>query len=453
MARWPTWQQKQAQFRRFGYEPSPLQARAHQLLDWRLRLPQVVQVLGGERAGKSTVAGYEAATLVPWSDLIFIAGQTYENCEPEFLNVEQAIRSVGNLAAPPIKPKQGQWQLFTATGCEVRTLSFQRGGPDALIATGKAPDVIVLCEAGLLEFSHFQAAFGRSAEKRGAIIASGTLKAAKPWYAEKYNQFQGANPYNGHAISLPSWGNLAIYPGGEQDPVILALKAANDDLTFRERFGAEPVPSGLLVFGRQFSHELHVKRAEYDPELPVEVAVDPGYAGAYAVEVVQWSGSSDVRVIDEFYAQYATWDQAVAWVKALPYADAIKKGVGDVAIHQHHADRSQYEHWRGEGILLNSRPVSIEDGIGRTRDFLRSPFTGTPRIVYDPRCKGAVWEYGREMYRADQDGEPLKENPVDRYNHARKAVSYWLIWHFGRSDTGERKPPDEPGDYWKRARR
>lgn len=455
--RWPTWTEKSIIFERFGYVPSDLQAEIHRRVQVERVVPQCLLVLGGERAGKSTVAGMEAAALsVAWCDLVYIAGESYENAEPEFEVMHKALRSVSGLLTRPSKPKRGQWELTTKTGCTVQTLSFAHDGPDALIATGKAPDVVLLAEAGLLDYSEFLAAYGRVAEKRGLVLASGTLKAAQPWYAEKYRQFKGPNEFNGQSVSLPSWANLTVFPGGRNDLAIVALAAAYDEQTFAERFGAEPVPSALLVFGREFSHDLHVKSTAYDPALPVEVAVDPGYAGAYAVCVMQWTGPADVRVISEFYRQYATWDQAVDWVLAddKPWKGRITSGVGDDAIRQHHADSSQLEQWRSRGIHLRSQYISIEDGISRTRDFLRSPSSGTPRIVYDPSCKSGIWEFGRESYPSDQDGQPLKEHPIDRFNHARKAVGYWLIDHFGRSDyAGPRREPefrrgDRQRGYW-----
>ena len=450
--RWLPYAAKLVSFQHFGYEPSELQARVHQMLEPELELPQVLLILGGERAGKSTVAAHEVAAQVPVCNLVFLAGESYENAEPEFDYIERALRETGNLGSMS-KPKRGQWSMQARTGCQFQTISFARDGADALIATGKAPDIVLMCEAGLTEFSWFQAAFGRVAERRGAVIASGTLKSAKPWYADKFREFQADNPYHGKSISLPSWGNLAVYPGGRDDPVIKAMERSYDDLTFRERFGAEPVPSGLLVFGREFSYEMHVRDLEYNPALPVELAIDPGYAGAYAVLVVQWAGPSDVLVIDEFYQQYATWDQAVEWMRGLPYGDKISTGVADVAIRQHHGDRSQYEQWRSRGVELKSGPVSIEDGISRMRDFLRSPFTGTPRLAIDPKCKGLLMEFGHEMYRADQDGQPLKEDPIDRYNHSRKALSYWLVWRFGRSDfKKETETVPDRIDYWARAK-
>jgi len=411
------------------------------MVEPRLGMPQVGLVLGGERAGKTTVIGSEAAALSIWSKLIFIAGVEYENTEPEFTVLISALDRVGGVQRVST-PRHGQWQAWLTSGAEVRTISFLRRGVDALIATGRAPDVILLAEAGLCTFGHFQAAFTRVAETRGVVLGAGTLKASLPWYADMYRRFKGDNPYNGKSVSLPSWGNPLVYPGGREDPVILQIEETfkDQEWMFQERFAAEPVPSGLLVFGREFSYEDHVVEVEYDEELDVEIAIDPGYAGAYAVLVMQAASASDVRVIDEYYQQYSTWDKAVAWVKALPYWERIKGGVGDVAIHQHHADRSQYENWARHRIMLRAQPVGITDGIGRMRDFLRSPFNGLPRIRIHPRCTGLIWEFGHESYPSDSDGQPIRENPIDRYNHARKAVSYWLVDHYGLSDWSRRKP-------------
>jgi hypothetical protein len=453
LAGWLPYAGKTAFFEAAGYEPYKLQRRVHKALVPDRDVPRTLQVIGGERAGKSTVSGMEVAALSTLcADLVFLAGASYENTEPEFEVIYQTFKKL-KMVVSVSRPKQGQWQMQNAFGCEFRTISFSRDGPDALIATGKAPDIVLICEAGLVEWASFLAAYGRVAEKRGLVLLSGTLKQAQPWYSELYNQMQGDNPYGGKSISLPSWANLGIYPGGVSDPVINQLRLAYDDLTFRERFGAEPVPSSLLVFGRQFSHAEHVKVTPYDENLPVEIAVDPGYAGAYAVLVVQWSGSSDVRVIDEFYRQYATWDQAYEWCMGLPYGKRIVKGIADHAIRQHHGDKSQLEQWRGKGVELLSQLVGINEGISRMRDFLRSPFTGTPRIVIDPKCKGLIGEFGKESYKEGRDGSPIKDAVVDKSNHGRKAASYWLVWHFGRSDFNSRRATTSKGDPWKAARR
>jgi len=309
---------------------------------------------------------------------------------------------------------------------------------------------VVLCEAGMLELDNFLAAYTRVGERRGAVILVGTLKRSRPWYVAMYRQLQAANPYHGKSFSFPSWENASIYPGGRHDPVIAALEAALGEQRFMERIGAEPVSSPLLVFGKEFDYGLHVAPQGYDDAYPLWLACDPGYAGAYSLLVVQAASAADVRVIAEFYQQYATWDRAVAWLRALEYVEAeepddqgvgmiynIERAVMDVAGKQHHADRSQIEQWHdATGIRFRSNPVGIELGISRLRDFLRSPFAwNVSRVRIDPHCEGLLWELAEgEQYPRDQEGNPVKEAPVDANNHARKALSYLLVDAFGRSD-------------------
>jgi len=446
--RWPTWAEKQVTLTRLGVSLFPNQEAASHYLCGTRSVPSVVQIIGGERAGKSDWAGNEMTCLMPWCKLIYIAGAGYENTHPEYEYLEDNLRRLGALEKP-LKPKMGAWSLETHWGereiTRVETISFSKQGSDALIATGKAPDLIVLCEAGLLEEAEFIAAYTRVAERRGAVLAIGTLKRSKPWYVALYRQLQQANDYNGKSFSFPSWQNTVIYPGGEHDPAINALRNALGPTRFIERIGAEPVPSPLLVFGQEFDYNLHVKKCYYEPELPIGLACDPGYAGAYALLVIQTPSSSEVRVIDEFYEQYATWDKCVDWLRSRPYIKQTEQGwlqninraVMDIAGTAHHGDRSQVEQWRGEtGIKFRTNPVPISLGISRLRDFLRSPFAwDMSRLQIDPKCEGLIWELQEgEQYPKDAEGNPIREYPLDANNHSRKALSYFLIDAYGRGD-------------------
>jgi hypothetical protein len=109
----------------------------------------------------------------------------------------------------------------------------------------------------------------------------------------------------------------------------------------------------------------------------------------------------------------------------------------DVAGEQHHADKSQVEQWQGAtGVRFRTEPVGIELGISRLRDFLRSPFAwDVARLRIHPRCEGLLWELSEgEQYPRDQEGNPIKERPLDTANHSRKALSYLLVNAFGRGE-------------------
>lgn len=455
LSSWPTYDMKAAILSALSISPFPIQAAASHHITGPRTIPTTLQVIGGERSGKSFWSAAEIASLIPFTELVYLAGAEYQNTQREFRYLLDFLRKLGILHGSPSLPLAGSWTMqctpLPGRLCRIETISFAQKGSDALITTGEAPDLILIGEAGLCEHDHFVAAYSRVAERRGAVILSGTLKRAKPWYVSLFRELQSpANKWNGASYSFPSWQNTTIYPGGRNDPVIKAMEAIGG-ARFAERFGAEPVASPLLVFGREFDRKLHVSRQLYTPGIEMTLACDPGYAGAYALLVIQLNGRDDVRVIDEFYQQYATWDRAVAWLRARPYIKTRKDKKGrdiitnvtrcvmDVAGRQHHGDRSQVEQWfDATGIVWRGKKLDIEDGISRLRDFLRSPFAWErTRIHIDPRCEGLLWELGEgEQYQKDGEGNPVRDTPLDANNHARKALSYGLCEWFGKSEGG-----------------
>jgi hypothetical protein len=42
-----------------------------------------------------------------------------------------------------------------------------------------------------------------------------------------------------------------------------------------------------------------------------------------------------------------------------------------------------------------------------------------------------IREFGKYQYRGGLEGRPIPEEPIDRDNHALKALSYWLVDRFG----------------------
>lgn len=49
------------------------------------------------------------------------------------------------------------------------------------------------------------------------------------------------------------------------------------------------------------------------------------------------------------------------------------------------------------------------------------------------------------MYQADGSGSPVKDRPIDRNNHSRKALSYFLVEMFGESDGMDARGGVKPG--------
>lgn len=163
----------------------------------------------------------------------------------------------------------------------------------------------------------------------------------------------------------------------------------------------------------------------------VELAIDPGYAGAYAVLALQWEPGL-VRVVDELYVTQQVAATVIRECRSRKWWDRVTGGVIDIAGRQHHAMPSQVEIWQAEaGIHLKFNRGGLLDGIARLRTYLEDPATGEPRIIFDPKCIMTIREFGKYQYRGGLEGRPIPEEPIDRDNHALKALSYWLVDRFG----------------------
>ena len=412
---------------RAGYTPSPAQRAAHDCAA-RIRL-----VAGGERAGKSRSAAMELFGRLLEGRLYWLVGPEYDLCRPEFDYILEACRGV-NAVDSVRMPGNGRCELLTRTGARIVTRSARE--PERL--AGEAPDGILGCEAAQLPAAVFLRLRGRIAERRGWLWLSGTFEGSRGWYADKFRAWRLTNPPEARVFSIPSWENRALYPGGRQDPEIADLEAMFPPDLFMERFGGVPCPPSTLVF-REFDPRVHVSRRARISGAPVELAIDPGYAGAYAVLALEARGA-DVAVIDEVYLRRAVAGEIIAACRQRPWWPRVRGGVIDIAGRQHHAAPSQIEIWASQARLrLRSQRVPLRDGIERLRTFLRDPASGRPRLTLAPECRNLIREFGRYRYRETSDREPVAEIPIDRDNHAVKALTYWLFDRFGAIERPPRR--------------
>ena len=288
-------------------------------------------------------------------------------------------------------------------------------------ALTEAPDGILGCEAAQLPESVFLRLRGRIAERRG-------------WYAEKFRAWQMAKPRGARAFSIPSWENRALYPGGRDDPEIADLEAMFPADLFMERFGG--VPCAPVDPGVPGVRSARARAAAGSGQRIGSGAGDrPGVRGAYAVLALEQRGP-DVAVIDEVYLRRRVAGDVIAACRERSWWPRVRGGVIDVAGRQHHAAPSQIEIWASlGGIRLRSHRVPLRSGIDRLRTFLRDPASGKARLTVAPECRNLIEEFGMYRYHEASDLEPISEIPIDRDNHAIKALIYWLFDRFGPDRT------------------
>jgi len=421
-------------YEKVDFSPTELQ---RPILQSRKRF---ILVAGGEQAGKSMVASkYLLGRFLETEGegLFWLVAADYERTRAEFEYLVQDFASLGLLKESTKRVDPGR--IILADGTRIETKSAK----DPRTLAMRAPDGIIGCEASQLDLETFHRLRGRCAPKRGWMFLSGTFEGSLGWYPQMYQSWQHSAAEQEEAFSLPSYSNQYLYPGGRQDPEILALERASSDDFFMERIEGIPSPPAGLVF-TEIKPDIHIQEVEYEPDIPVHIWIDPGYAEAYACEIVQVV-NDQVRVIDEIYERNLVTDEIIDIAQSRPWWRDAQFGVIDVAGYQHQAMAAPAEVWLDRtGLFFDSEKIRINEGTERLKSFLKvDPVTNTePRIVFHPKCEGILSEFGVKSnpfdgqtraykWKMDRDGSIVGQTPEDRYNHGVKAVIYGLINRYG----------------------
>ena len=397
-------------------------------------------VAGGEQAGKSMIASkYLLARFLETQGkgLFWLVAADYERTRAEFTYLAEDFEKLGMIK--DISKRVDPGHITLADGTLIETKSAK----DPRTLAMKAPDGIIGCEASQLDMETFFRLRGRCAPKRAWMFLGGTFEGSLGWYPQMYTAWaSGAEP-DARAFSLPSYTNIHLYPGGIHDPEIQKLRSVSRDDFFLERIEGKPSPPRGLVFP-EFRPDMHIDDTiKYDPDLPVHIWMDPGYAGAYAVEVIQVVGEQ-IRIIDEIYEQGLVTDEIIDIAKSRIWWKNVQFGVIDVAGNQHQAMAAPAEIWIDQtGLYLSSQKVRINDGTERLKGWLKiDSKTHAPRIVFSPKCRGVLSEFGSVAspldgqtrayrWKLDRDGNIVGDSPEDKNNHGVKALIYGLIDRFG----------------------
>ena len=392
---------------------------------------------GGERGGKSYVAA-EYFNVRFWEgELYWIAGRDYDRCHQELEYIAKAMIALGAVRPEDVHtPQNGQWHMKLNTGATIKTWSLK----DWLKVGSEAPDGILIAEVAQITHTEYTRLCDRTAEKRGWVVGTGTFESSLGWFPEMWKLYQLPGQI-GKSFSLPSWCNRHVFPGGENDPEILRLKAKYPEDYFNERFGGVPCPPKGLVCP-EFRYLTHVKEMEIQ-DAPIYLWVDPGYAGAYAVEAIQIFGET-VHIVDEVYDQGLVTEQIIDVVMQRPWWHLVAGGAVDIYALQHQAMPAVAEVWLAKAKLsLAAQKVDEAAGRERLHTFLTvNPIDHQPRLFVDPKCKGILSEFGvcpnpfteeaaPYKWKEDRTGAVVGKQPEDKNNHGIKAVIYGLIDRFG----------------------
>ena len=262
-----------------GFEPTEAQLP---ILESKKRF---ILVAGGEQAGKSMIASKYLLSRfaeTPEAGLYWLVAADYERTRAEFEYLVEDFAKLGVLKEASKRVDPGR--IVLADGTRIETKSAK----DPRTLAMRAPNGIIGCEASQLDLETFFRLRGRVAPKRGWLFLAGTFEGSLGWYPQMHISWSVPTE-DEQSFSLPSYTNQHLYPGGREDPEILKLEREASDDFFMERIEGIPSPPKGLVFP-EFRPNIHVGDIQYEEGLPVQLWMDPGYAGAYAVEVIQMVG-------------------------------------------------------------------------------------------------------------------------------------------------------------------
>lgn len=417
--------------------------------------PDQLAITGGVQSGKTTILALDILTRLPWlgPTPIWLPGPDYSQTRHERDALERFLGAMGwaewSSSVLP-KAENEPWTIRTKFGSTIRGLSSQK--PETL--AGESPSYIGMCEAGQQYLEAFNVLRARATARGARFVLAGTLEKSQAWFRRLTRRWRGPNDAHARTFTLPSWANPYFYPDGRYDIKIRAAERDLDANTFLQRHAGKEPPIEGLVFA-EFAPETHGVTVHWgeappnaDPwelwlphDLPVQVAIDPGFLGsAYAVEALCEFGGH-VVVFDEVYVRGMIHQQVIAVCQNRPWWPQVTGGVVDIAGTQHAmGGEPLVDVWRapiaqgGANLKLRWNRVPLWQGTDRLHLALRpDPTAGVPLLVVDAdKCPRLVWEL-TEGYRhkTGRDGEILGEDPQNKGNDGVKALSYWLYDRFG----------------------
>lgn len=444
-----------------SYDPGPTQMAAHKSES------KTKQVSGGWRGGKSA---WLAAEIFPYlfrdNAHVWIVATDYLKARYEFEYIVNWSKWLDIPITRLSLPGNGRWLLEFEWGARLETQTAD----DPTQIEGAALDCAAVAEAGLMDQAIVRRLRGRVSQKRGPILMSGSLDDSQPWYMETFEEFINGptEEMDWHAWGIPSWDNKYVYPEGRNDPAILEYKATLSEDEFKLKICAQVAKPSELVFP-EFDKSTHLVDMSFEwedtrgytldyPEAITDdigvrtiawrlprrgetiLAIDPGFNGAYAVLACR-KYDDRVFVFDEVYVRRWVADDVIKECKTRDWWTSVSYAVMDIAGKQHDAMSSHVEIWAQDtalGFSPATNYVPVPDGIQKLKVWLKNPLNGRPRVWFSRKCKHTADEFGKYRYRMAKEGRPEREEPVDRDNHAIKALEYLLVDRYGMSDTSKR---------------
>lgn len=412
----------------------------------------------GRRIGKSTCGGHE---LVPEAFRAYynraqleeaghraeywIVGPTYTDAEKEFrVFYNDAVR----LKLPFDKPgtyydsRSGDMQISLWKG-KFLLMAKSSQYPERLV--GEGLHGVIMAEAAKMKESTWTKYVRPTLADFKAWSLWNSTPEGKNWFYTMYQQGQSPSFPDWWSIRAPSWHNPHVYPGGRNDPEILALERELGYEEFRQEIGAEFSVYKGRVFA-SWDEEKHVTDLLYRPDWPLYIATDYGWTNPNVALFIQVDPFDRVYVIAEYYRQHRSPDEFAADL-ANEYGALCRSATRlygdpeDPAATYTLSEKLQLTSSGGTGGELKVRLELIRRWLKDENDHLEVGHPERrPKLLVDRSCTELMREMDAYRY-PDKKGQIITnepENPMKKDDHAPEALGRFFAGHFGAEAAGGR---------------
>ena len=392
--------------------------------------------------------------------LYWLVGSEYIMCEEEFTRIEQDLHALAlpvtksaRVDAPGIIQIKYPGETYPRIKIDVKSESR----PDRAFSR-VSPHGIAALEAGQLTFSTFTHLNSRTIGRNAWLILIGTIEEAQPWFPSM-GEAWAIGEDDRQSFELPTWSNTFLFKEGLDSPEIKRMKAENTDIFYMERMAGKRVPPKGLVFP-EFNVGIHVRDdIRYVPGETVYIWVDPGYQRGVSAHACYLSHKIEgqYKVFDELHEfEMLTEDVIHWWEQHEAHTEDARLSIDPFYKDAHHAMGSVAELWRKEAGLttsIDNKRVDVRHGDDRLAQYLHvHPLTKKPGIVFSPKCKGIISEFGatpsphgREgeilayVWKLGDDGQKIGTRPVSEHCDGIRAITAGLVDNEGLSNLQKRK--------------
>lgn len=343
----------------------------------------------GRRGGKTTEAAMEAIG-VAWMrprSWIWLAAPTMKLVSRAFDKVMEMVRDHG-LKTRTVRDTNQEKLCILDNGARLEGISLE----NVWTAAGAAIDLAIIDEAAqIYPEAWTRAILPPLTDRNGQALLISSWEGEGDFFHQKALDARTEMAKNGTEAAWEMFQdasyeiNFYAFPQGRQTPALAQAAKEMEPYEFLEQFGGIPASSRSRVFP-QFKEKVHVTDIDYNPDLPVILAVDPsGGSNPYCVLAIQ--EYTDMTVIfDEIYETHRSTEELAEILCSRPWMKTQQvspdgallpqweiEGVSDMIVDS--AQPEEMRRWQRMGFpayCIEKKP-QIPERLPFMRNQLRDP--------------------------------------------------------------------------------